>query len=448
MNFKYVFDSPFEYKNRTAFDFFAQGCSPQILSTIIQILEDNKEYISKVQFALYLYNNKVLADKLIQLANEGLEINIISIPLDGYDNRKPQNIIDVNNGQIVYKNVTKYDLAKDIYKTAETIENLKYKLYLFPHMYLRSERVIPFSRGAMPYSMHTKSFYFEYKNGGGIVGLMSSNIAVRDLSKFESLICFEGDAGEVYETKEFFNNLTKWSVFIKEFDKTKDWSNYNIVPEKITQVSNVFYTAPFIVDSNSKAEEILSNILLSAKKRIYICAQHISAYKYSYDSKYKNGNGSGAISCPGLLSKLFEIDSHNVDVKILSQTYVDENGQSSINNISCRAPANKFNFSQFVRDFKRNKTGDIRVNEGVHEKFIIVDDAVIISTFNYTPTQFIYLGYVNISSFVKMPDAKYSGIHSEVGQFIKINEANVVEAYLDRFNSIWVRKKTLVAFEK
>ena len=61
-------------------------------------------------------------------------------------------------------------------------------------------------------------------------------------------------------------------------------------------------------------------------------------------------------------------------------------------------------------------------NKNIHSKFIVADDHLIVTSFNYTPTQFIYLGHVDIPEFYHVPGHSYEGIHSEVGQMIILED--------------------------
>ena len=83
-------------------------------------------------------------------------------------------------------------MAEAIYNRIKSSRNSNFNLFIFPHMYIRSPRVRPFSRGDMPYSLHAKSIFIKYKNGGGAVGLTSSNLATRDMVKDEMMLLVEG----------------------------------------------------------------------------------------------------------------------------------------------------------------------------------------------------------------------------------------------------------------
>lgn len=147
-----VFDGPHrgEYGN---FDFYSSGGSPYLLEYILNFIEEKKFELKEVSIALYLFNNKILFEKLKSLSDMGVVINIISIPLEGYDVKNAKKII--NSQRLVeYKNVSKLDLAKEVYdKASNTNENFHF--YFYDHVYLRSNRAKSFSRGKAPLKWHS-----------------------------------------------------------------------------------------------------------------------------------------------------------------------------------------------------------------------------------------------------------------------------------------------------
>ncbi|MDP5061599.1 MAG: hypothetical protein NWP64_06735, partial [Maribacter sp.] len=83
------------------------------------------------------------------------------------------------------------------------------------------------------------------------------------------------------------------------------------------------------------------------------------------------------------------------------------------------------------------------VNEHLHSKFIIIDDMLIYCSYNFTPTQFIFLDKVNISKFKNMPDVSYEGIHCEVGMHLVIKDLNTVTAFEKNVQEIIKNKETI-----
>ncbi len=439
MTNNYLFiDGPDLYEDSTKY--YNYGCSPSLLKELINYLENNREEIKKVYCSLYLYNNEVLNDYFKQLVRYDIEVNVISIPLEGYDNNSPKSIIDINTDRPKYiKRKTKYELAENIYNDHIMHEYKNFNFYIFPHMYIRSSRVKPFSRGDMPYSLHIKSLYIEFKNKKNSVIITSSNLAVRDQIKDELMVITEDEKECDNSAKAYFEALIHNSIPIKNFKFNQDWYSYNIqTSDKLQGVSN-YYTGPFFKNSQDYMEERLIDLIQGAHNRIYICAQHISAYKYSYDSLFKEeGCIAGWTKKEGFLKSVIDKANEGVKVELLSQTFVDKNGDSH----NCRKPANINSFKEFISACNEVENIEYFVNSNMHCKFIVIDDIAIITTCNFTPTQFIYLANVVIEKFDNIPELKYKGIHSEVGQYLIINDKNICNLLIDYFKKISQKKET------
>ena len=168
MPYKVFFDGPNNYKNK--FDFYEQGGSPLLLEKFIEILEEQKNEIIEINISWYLFNNKFLHNYLKNISKNGVVVNVITIPLEGYDNSKPQILEDFFTGKKRRERVTKYSLARKIFgEMYKSIEYPNYNIYFFPHLYVRSEYVNKFSRGSLPYSLHSKSAYIKKKTGYAIL---------------------------------------------------------------------------------------------------------------------------------------------------------------------------------------------------------------------------------------------------------------------------------------
>ena len=153
----------------------------------------------------------------------------------------------------------------------------------------------------------------------------------------------------------------------------------------------LMYTAPFYQNSSSIFEDNLIKVISQATKQIIVCAQHISAYKYSFEGGFISPNEPfGYISKEGFLYEVLKKAKTGVQTIFISQTYVDEAGDHG-----CRTPENKTSFIKFTSAAK-NVGCKYYVNSDIHSKFIVVDNHVILTTCNFTPTQFIYLKNVNI----------------------------------------------------
>ena len=432
---KIVFDGPSLYKNHTHYNFYSDGCSPTILHSLISYLRNNASIIQEVYGCLYLFNNRVLHEELKKLSSDyGVKISIVSIPLEGYDDKSPQKIIDLITREPLFAQPkTKFDLAAEMYQEFLLAGFPKnYKLYVFPHMYLRSSRVNAFSRGAMPYSLHAKSFYIKFKDGSGNVALTSSNLAVRDQVKSEILVIASDFKREEDKTAaKFFDDLIRNSIDYSKFNPQGNYFDYQIAIEQVGPLFGNFYIAPFYDDSPNRAETYLARLLSTAKRRIYISAQHICSYQYTFPNEYHSGK-PGFTRQAGILQSVLDARLRGVDIHLLSQTFVDELGDSH----GCRRPSNVSQFQAFIGRCKQLGIKNYAANDCVHWKFIVVDNTVVITTCNFTPTQFIYLPQVDIPRFDNIPGIQYKGVFAEVGQYLVIRDEEIAESLIAQFRAV------------
>src|SRR5690606_17505211 len=97
--------------------------------------------------------------------------------------------------------------------------------------------------------------------------------------------------------------------------------------------------------------------------------------------------------------------------------------------IAFRKPLNTNNFQQFYAELALTENAEYFVNEHLHSKFIIIDHTLIFCTYNFTPTQFIYLDKVKIPRFKNMPKLSYEGIHCEVGMHVIIEDEHILKLF-------------------
>ena len=438
MDNNYLFcDSPVLYSSPG--NYYIQGCSPRLLSEFISYVDGKVHLLESILFCAYLYNNPVLEKAFLKWASRGIQVSIVTIPLEGYDTGNPQNIKDYYTGNTIYESETKHSLASCIYQRAKGYDRLNYRVYIFPYMYIRSKKVRPFSRGNMPYSLHAKSFYLKFRDSHGTVGLTSSNLAVRDLIKDEVMVLVENDAEVNKEAEHFFQQLINNSYSIKNFKDGSDWFHEATPTEDKKIHSRNIYTAPFYYNSQAKIEERLIGLIGSAKKRVYICAQHICAYNFYFNNAYSSDTHNNDLTRkPGILQAVINKGKEDVEVRCLSQTFVNEVG----NSFGCRRPANTAAFQQFIKEYIKNSNCYYAANESLHCKYIIVDNTAVITTCNFTPTQFIYHDKVEINKFEHMENATYKGIHSEVGQFLILKNEKLCESLTKHFFEIYNRPDT------
>ena len=444
MNNHAIFDSPTFYGNRHRY--YSKGSSPRIFNFLRKWIHSKASDIEEVFVAVYLFNNEYLHDELLALVARGVRVHLVTIPPDGYDTAHPQMIFDKSERKDFFKKPhTKYSLAKRIFSKhfQSSIEN--FDLYFFPHKYLRSHRVRPFSRGKQPFSMHLKSFLFLMKNGEGVLGLSSSNLAVRDTIKEENFLMTDIKNDKLRSNHAFFKTLFSHAIKIQDFDFENNYHHLEFLPQKIEQNPNVFFTAPFFFNSPFQAENFLKQAIDQAQKRIFIAAQHISCYKYFLEGKFHSQTDNQRVMRDGFLKNVLRKANEGIEVRFLSQTFAGDLGIEK----KARKIANSSSFRTFLIALEESLNIKYSVNKNLHSKYIIIDDLVIVTTCNFTPSQFIYLDKVEIPKFEKMPGESYSGIFSEVSQFVKVTEPKIVESYVRNFEEICQRKEShQVAFSR
>ena len=249
MPFSAFFDAPEAYSDR--YCHYRQGGSPQLLYELTSILEKDPDDVQEIIVCWYLYNNNYLHKCLDRLSKKGIKVTIITIPLEGYDSRNPKKLIDLDDGNRCSQQVSKYDLARSIFRGAyngQTNENLN--IYFFPQIYVRSIYVKPFARGALPYSLHIKSAYIKRRAGYSLI-LSSSNMAVRDLVKHESMVCIENEKGYEDVFSRFYKDLIRNSINIKDYKSEYNTTRNRYDKIQWTPTHNSFITAPFYDKSSN-----------------------------------------------------------------------------------------------------------------------------------------------------------------------------------------------------
>tara|TARA_R110001606_G_scaffold99486_1_gene219441 strand:+ start:858 stop:2192 length:1335 start_codon:yes stop_codon:yes gene_type:complete len=441
MPFKSFFDSPENYKNK--FDFYDQGGSPHLLQKFIETIEQQKNDIEEINISWYLYNNKYLHQYLKKISESGIKVNVITIPLEGYDNTKPQPLENLETGKKSNDSFTKYSLARQIFSEIYHLKtHPNFNVYFFSHLYVRSAYINKFSRGSLPYSLHIKSAYIKKKNGF-ILLLSSSNLAVRDLVKHESMVCIEDEPNYEKCAKAFYKDLIGSSTHIKNYNESLNTSCNSYDKIDFKESSTIFITSPFYYNSSNILDTTLSKYILSAKERIIICAQHLAAFNYQFNAKHHSIIKENETR-QGVLGAVIYMANKGVNVTCLSQTFAplteDEN---KFKGIKFRRPANTSKFQKFYSELTKTKNVQYFVNENLHSKFILIDNLLIYCSYNFTPTQFIYLDNVKIPKFKNMPHISYEGIHCEVGMHVVIEDINTVKAFEKNIENIKREKETI-----
>ncbi len=439
-----TFDGPHQNGGLQDFKFYAEGGSPVIVNRIIDFLSANQAKLLEVNLSLYLCNNLALVDQLRQLAELGIEINIYSIPLEGYDGTVAKNGLFpsyfnhsiLNNTKSGVNKSSKKDIAERVYGYLKHSETMN--LFIYDHIYLRSKSVKPFSRGTAPYSLHIKNLYIKMKDGSSFTVITSSNLAVRDLRKEEMCIVLQNSQESDKKAAEFYRQLKRNSNELLSLNVEGNNSshplNFKEDTHKITSkhaVENVYFTGSFLHHSNSKVEAKLSKLISKAQRRVMICGQHVS-------------------NCALLPDK----EKAKVEVSVLSQTYTDKTYDERSKTVEIdgrkvkpRTPQNSSSFRLYIDKLKNIPQAKCYFNNSIHLKFIVIDDHVVISTGNFTDTQFIYKD-VSISQFSKMPNASYQGTFSEVNAYyIGLNQPKLAQQLSNHFLTLARLPATVTAFE-
>ncbi len=425
-----LFDGPAE--NQDERKYFYEGASPKFVNALKGYFTKYTSKVKSINLVLYLFNNLTLHNLFQELAEKGIKINIISIPLEGYDHSLPQKIIYPDGREAFPEKQTKYGLASGIYSSFENKES-NYNLFIFPHTYIRSHRIKSFSRGKMPYSLHVKSLFIEFKTGKHVAGILSSNLAIRDLVKHDTMVLQPVADEEANACQLFFNHLIENSTHVIDYKELGQSINAQTILKDHPITQSTQFIAPFYKKSPEKAEGKIMELLATAKKRIWIMAQHLSAYNYQVPLNFKvRFKVNTKVTKPGILHKALEKGAEGVNLQCISQTYAETNAQHK----KFREPVNKYNFHKFIDAYKKLPTASYFINDAVHSKYIIVDDVVIVSTFNYTPTQFIYLPYVEIKHFEHLKGVSYKGIFSEVGQMVVLTKKSHVSCFVKNFEFV------------
>ena len=321
-------------------------------------------------------------------------------------------------------------MANEVYQDIVTSESPFYHLFMFPHIYVRSKSFSNFSRGKLPYSLHAKGMFIKFKNGGGITSILSSNLAACDTVKNEILVMDELREEELERTAKFYGRLIENSILL-----TKDNVNLSYEDSLTYNVKGFYnceglFMAPFIKDSPSIIDKRLSKYVECAENRIYLSGQHIAC---------DDGDNTIAEN-PQILKSIFEkAGTRGVDVHCLSQTYVDTNGDDHRQN----KPQNDKAFRRFTAAVDSVEGMEYIVNRDIHAKFLVIDNTAVITTFNFTPTQFIYK-QIDIDEFEFDKSMSYHGIHAEVGIAIVIQNEELCNRLIGFFEMIKKSRKTYI----
>jgi len=340
------------------------GSNEEIYLKIKDELKKGANDIEEVHLALYLFNNVDLFNTLRDIAKKA-RVRVTTIPLAGYDKRK------VAGAEQVYKGVLQ---AKDS----------NFDLLIYPHVYVWYEA--EYAEGGASYSFHVKAGYITYKDGSCKLILTSCNLSPKDPYHSEIAIVIEDPSCSTPYSlafKKFFNQVEQlakpWQSY---FDNTQGLSgqllrvfDFAFIGKRGQNdwsgnfVEKAFFTGPFITikgeGSTWYARRKIVDLIMSAEKRLLVAAQHI------HDIAPFNGYvGKTVISAIAERKK----DKPSLEVKVLKQ-------------VPSRGLADKRR-AAFVECHLNYAGVEQKANKLVHDKFIVADDVILITTSNFTATQF------------------------------------------------------------
>jgi len=429
---------------------FIQGSNDKIFFDIVEELNENSDQIKEIQLTLFLFNNMELYNNLLKLAEKGINITIISLPIQGYKKGKREK-------------------AKKLY--TKILTDNKIKLLIYPHMYVWY--TVGYG-GFAPYSFHIKAGQIIYKTNESKIFLTSANVASGDPTHSEIALFLKCDknskAAEIYQN--FFSEICERAVCFETYkqiiaklpaglEQIYDFLYVGCLRMKnldAAQHNKIFFTAPFLtyngIGSNHYARQKIIEVIKSAQKRLLFCAQH------SHDiDPYDNYNGETIIKA------LTTITKENPDIEVCFLKQTDSSGLTSKGRAS------------YAEEYLHRAKIPQKANKLLHDKFIVADDTVLFTTGNFTATQFtwgeIYMEHYtskiglgdaqtiidNACEYFNIPNVRLEAnpmeasegnqkkieirkldVFSEVNAFIIIDNKEIADNVENYFKKLWNHK--------
>jgi len=389
-----------------------EGSCPSLLYDLFKELEGANE----IHIAAYLFNNPVYFDFLSSLAEKGCKVNITSIPILGY-NDKPLEV------ESFKEKISGRQMAQLIYNKIQESGNMN--LEIFPHKYVWYGAL--YAGGGASYSFHVKAIYAKFQGKMNKCILSSGNFMFTDPFHSDNVIVFEGILAYERAYAKFFEDLEKFSIPYKNYHNKyrnyKDEFQYSLLGREIRLKKNVFkncfFTAPFYIygetGSNHYAGNRIIELINQAKKRVWVCAQHFHDL-ISFDTERET-----------LIKALYDkfLANQNIKFRFLKQV-----PHSSL------ADKRRAGIAETL--FKFVMKAEQRFNRLAHDKFIIIDNTLIVSTANYTSTQFAF-GKRKMDFIDKDTKIRKEDNFSEVNAFAIIPSCpkKVLSLYEDHFKALW-----------
>lgn len=374
------------------------------------------EGATEIHIAAYLFNNPIYFDFLSGLARKGCKVRVTSLPILGYSD-KPTRIEGYAD------KISARQMAKQIYDKVSDIANIE--LEIFPHLYIWYGAL--YAGGGASYSFHIKAIYAKFPKSENKCILSSGNFMLTDAFHSDNILVLEGIPEYEKVFARFFKDLENYSIpyeyFCSRFKSYRDEFLYSFTGMELNlkknEFNNCFFTSPFYLydgeGSNHYAGDRIIELIRRARKRIWICAQHFHDI-VSYDKE------RGTI-----IKALYDkhISDPNVSFRFLKQ-------------VPHTSLADKRRAGMAETLFQFVMQAEQRYNNLAHDKFMVIDGNLLVSTANYTPTQF---AFGKRKMELREGDRKFSkeDNFSEVNGFVIIPACprDILREYENHFNLLW-----------
>jgi hypothetical protein len=393
-----------------------EGSCDGLLSNIFYELNDANE----IHVAFYLFNNPLFFEFLETKAKSGCKVVITSLPIEGYSDKLVaiQGLSDKVNAR---------QYAENVYRGILKTGNIE--LRIFPHLYSWFGAL--YAGGNPSYSFHIKAIFAKFANNQNKSIITSGNFKVGDPPHSENVLVISEEDGGLYskEFERFFSDLESYSIILDSLDSMRmsieEQFNYSFGNSSGREIINLpkgdrncFFTAPFYLydgsGSNHYASKRICNQILNAKERVWVCAQHF------HDLNTFDANTSTMMNAISVLSH----NQPGIDFKFLKQV-----PHASL------ADKRRAGIAETVIHYSLKAPQ--KFNRLTHDKFIVVDNNLIISTANYTPTQFAYGNRQMKYSLQNVSLTKFD-IFSESNAFVIIKDNKELCAkYVNHFLNMW-----------
>lgn len=347
-----------------------EGSCHGLLDKLLKELESARE----VHIAAYLFNNPLYYESVQDLANNGCKVRITSLPIEGYAERK----VKITG---LEEKKSAMEFAREVYGQLSSHKNIE--LQIFPHLY--SWYGALYAGGGASYSFHVKAICAKFDDNTQKNIIASANFKAGDPPHSENILVVEDTESSEYSNtfNTYFKDLKNIAIpqeeYLHNYKTRGDQMNFHFLGKErllpINDYKNCFFTTPYyqytdgdmILGSNHYAGNRIIEIIDSAKERVWVCSQHFHDL-VSFDPERET-----------IISAIYKkyLEDPSVKFRFLKQVK-----HSSL------ADKRRAGIAETLFQYVMNAPQ--RFNRHTHDKFIIVDNQLIVSTANYTPTQFAY----------------------------------------------------------